>query len=228
MKQVLLFSLLLLVKTAAAQIIPVGENSSDIEDATFNKAIIHFIDGTDVEGIGKLDKVFLSQEEIIVFKIEEKDKDEKWTAKDVKGITIMTNDRVTHYEYLKVTKNSFTKLYEVVSEGNVTLYKKRTVHITYNATSATTYSTVPLGQSGMTASIPSTTFSSGGTTRESITYYVKRENEPYPTKIKDNYIKSLAAYMKDCDIMVKKIKNHEYNFRQLGDLVDYYNDNCGS
>ena len=63
---------------------------------------------------------------------------------------------------------------------------------------------------------------------ENVVYYMKRESEGYPTKIKDNYIKATAEYMKDCEVLVEKIKNHEYNFGQLKDLVDYYNANCGN
>ena len=65
------------------------------------------------------------------------------------------------------------------------------------------------------------------TSLKNVSFYIQRENEPYPTKIKDNYIKSFADYMKDCDVMVEKIKNHEYDFSMLKELVDYYNANCG-
>ncbi|QBZ97767.1 hypothetical protein [Flavobacterium sangjuense] len=194
----------------------------------FQKAIIHFNDSTSIEGIGRLKTIFTSQEEVIIFKIEEKDKDETWTVKEAQGITIVSDDEVIHYEYLKVTKNSYAELYEVVTEGDVKLYKKRRVYRNSGTTTSTTSKSVPIGNTGRTAGIPSTTTSSGiPTENEKLTYYVKRENEPYPTKIRDNYIKSFAEYMKDCDVAVEKIKNHEYNFSELKDLVDYYNANCG-
>ncbi|WP_333601338.1 hypothetical protein [Flavobacterium sp.] len=175
----------------------------------FEKAILHFNDGTSVEGIGKLKAVFTSKEEVIVFKIEEKDKDETWTVKDVTGITIIKEGEIVHYEYLKVSKYSFSELYEVVTEGSVKLYRKRSK-----------YYATDMDRAGHT-DIPS------NKAIEKTTYYLKRENEEYPTKVKDNYIKSVADYMKDCDVMVEKIKNHEYNLSELKDLVDYYNANCG-
>jgi hypothetical protein len=198
------------------------------EKTEFEKAIIHFNDGTSIEGIGRLKTIFTSQEEVIIFKIEEKDKDETWTVKDAKGITIISDEGVTDYEYLKVSKNSFAELYEVVTEGNITLYKKSSKRRASSITTSTTYTSVPIGNTGQTASVPSTTNSlNGETENENQVYYVRRENDPYPTKIRDNYIKSFVEYMKDCNVMVEKIRNHEYNFSQLKDLVDYYNANCG-
>lgn len=207
----------------------IGIGVFDYEKTEFEKAIIHFNDGTSIEGIGRLKTSFISQEEVIIFKIEKKDKDETWTDKDAKGITIINDEGIIDYEYLKVNKNSFVKLYEVVTEGTIKLYKKRKTYNTSGiTTTSTTFTNVPIGNSGKTASIPSTTnYSSNSSEYERLIYYIKRENEPYPTKVGDNYIKSFAEYMKDCEVMVEKIKNHEYNFSQLGDLVDDYNANCG-
>ena len=199
------------------------------EKTEFQKAIIHFNDSTSIEGIGRLKTIFTSKEEVIIFKIEEKDKDETWTVKDALGITIISDDEVTHYEYLKVTKNSFAELYEVVTEGDVRLYKKRRVYRTSATTTSTTSRSVPIGSTGRTASIPSTTTSPGiPAENEKLTHYVKREGEPYLTRIRDNYIKSFAEYMKDCEVMVEKIKKHDYDFSMLKELVDYYNANCGN
>lgn len=205
------------------------------EKTTFEKAIIHFKDGTDIEGIGRLKTIFTSKEEVIIFKIEEKDKDETWTYKDAKGITIISDEGIKEYEYLKVTKNSFAELYEVVTDGNVKLYKK-----------IKTYSKNPYKLVVPTIAVNGPGNASGGmkdinnqynngvnnndddaTSLKNASFYVQRENELYPTKIKDNYIKSFAEYMKDCDVLVEKVKNHEYNFSELKDLVDYYNANCG-
>jgi hypothetical protein len=199
------------------------------EKTSFEKAIIYFNDETSIEGIGRIKTIFMSQEEVIIFKIEEKDKDETWTYKDVKGITLISEDEgVTDYEYLKVTKNSFPEIYEVVTEGDVKLYKKTTKFRTSGTTTSTTYNSVPMGNTGKMASIPSTTTFIGMASEiENAVYYVKRKSEPFPTKIRDNYIKSFANYMKDCEVIIEKIKNHEYNLSNLKDLVDYYNANCG-
>ncbi len=233
MKQLLLISLLFLAKMVAAQNIAVAIDIP--EKTTFEKAIIHFKDGTDIEGIGRLKTIFTSKEEVIIFKIEEKDKDETWTYKDAKGITIISDEGIKEYEYLKVTKNSFAELYEVVTDGNVKLYKK-----------IKTYSKNPYKLVVPTIAVNGPGNASGGmkdinnqynngvnnndddaTSLKNASFYVQRENELYPTKIKDNYIKSFAEYMKDCDVLVEKVKNHEYNFSELKDLVDYYNANCG-
>jgi hypothetical protein len=226
MKQFLVISLLFLAKMVAAQNIAIGIDPSDLEKTTFEKAIIHFKDGTDIEGIGRLKTIFTSKEEVIIFKIEEKDKDETWTYKDASGITIISDDEIKHYEYLKVTKNSYAELYEVVTEGNVKLYKKIK---TYSKNPAklvvpTIAANAPGGMNNIKNGYENP---DDDTSLKNASFYVQRENEPYPTKIRDNYIKSFAEYMKDCDVAVEKIKNHEYNFGQLKDLVDYYNANCG-
>lgn len=230
MKKLLFIALIFVIHSNYSQKITpsIGIGIPISEKTKFEKAIIHFNDGTSIEGIGRLKTIFTSQEDVIIFKIEEKDKDETWTVKDALGITIISDEGVTDYEYLKVTKSSFAELYEVVTEGNVKLYKKSKTFRSSGTTSTTTYRSVPIGNTGRMASIPSTTTQPGiATEKESSTYYVKRENETYPTKIRDNYIKSFAEYMKDCDVMVEKIRNHEYNLNELKDLVDYYNANCG-
>ena len=193
-----------------AQNISIGLNPAVFEKTSFEKAIIHFKDGTDIEGIGRLKTIFTSQEDVIIFKVEEKDKDETWTVKDVEAITIISDDDgIKDYEYLKVSKSSFAELYEVVTDGTVKLYKKSlTTNMVFPATGIN--------------NIPQST------TVKNVVYYLKREKEPYPTRIRDNYIKATAEYMKDCEVMVEKIKNHEYNYIQLKDLVDYYNANCGN
>lgn len=228
MKQFLVISLLFLVKMVTAQNIAIGLDRSDLEKTSFEKAIIHFNDGTSLEGIGRLKTIFTTKEEVIIFKIEEKDKDETWTVKDATGITILSDDGVKDYEYLKVTKNSYAELYEVVTDGTIKLYKKV----------KTSKNPAKLVLPTLAANVPGATNNSlhnGGENPsfnqekpENVVYYMKKETEAYPTKIKDNYIKATAEYMKDCDVLVEKIKNHEYNFSQLKDLVDYYNANCGN
>lgn len=226
MKQLLLVSLLFFAKMAAAQNIAIGLDRSDFEKTSFEKAIIHFNDGTSIEGIGRLKTIFTSKEEVIIFKIEETDKDETWTYKDATGITIISDEGIKDYEYLKVTKNSFAELYQVVTEGSVKLYKKIK---TYSKNPAklllpTLAANAPGGMNNIRHGYQNP---DDATSLKNASFYVQRENEPYPTKIKDNYIKSFAEYMKDCDVMVEKIKNHEYDFSMLKDLVDYYNANCG-
>jgi len=227
MKKFLLSSFLFFINFIFAQNIAIDIDLSDLEKTKFEKAIIHFNDGTSLEGIGRLKTIFTSKEEVIIFKIEDKDKDETWTVKDAIGITIITDDGVQDYEYLKVSKNSFAELYEVVNEGTVKLYKKI----------KTSKNPIKFVLPTILANYPGVTnnpIQNGGRNSsfdqqrpENVIYYMKKETELYPTKVRDNYIKSIAEYMKDCEFMVEKIKKHTYNYNQLKDLVDYYNANCG-
>lgn len=212
MKKISILCFLLLVHLCIAQTTTPLSNIV-VEKIVFKKAIIHFDDNTSVEGLGRLKTIFSSKEDVIIFKIEENDKDETWTVKDAKGITIISDDGVIDYEYLKVSKNSFTELYEVVTEGTVKLYKKRTDN----------YSSVDVGKVSFTEETPDNDFNIA----KKAIYYLKKETEIFPTKIKDNYIKSTAEYMKDCEFIVERIKSHKYNYNQIKELVDDYNANCG-
>lgn len=204
MKHFLVLFLSVLANLLTAQTVPTDLNL--FTKAEFETAIIHFNDGTSIEGIGRLKTVFTSREEVIVFKIKEADKDEIWTVKDVSGITIISEDGdAIHYEYLKVSKSSFAELYEVVTEGFVKLYKKR--HIVTPSKSSPNFPEVTTG-------------------REVSTYYLKKETDTYPTKLKG--LKTLSEYMKDCEIVLERIMERRYNDDNYKEAVDNYNANCGA
>ena len=211
MIRLLIFYFIFQFQTSLCQEISVGVKIP--KKNPLEKAIIYFNDSTSLEGFGRLKTIFSSKEEVIIFKVEESDKDEVWTYKDVIGITIISEDDIIHYEYLKIKKYSFPELYEVVTEGTIKLYKiKKDNSIEVNM--------YPQANN-------SSNINKGNLKIEKEIYYLKKETEEYPTKIKDNYIKALAEYMKDCDFLVEDIKNHKYNYSQIKDLVEEYNANCG-
>ena len=183
--------LLVLTNFLNAQSRTVVASKSIIKNNEFKTAIILLNDGTSVDGIGKLKSILTTREEVIIFKKDENDKDKVWTAKDVKGITIIDDDEVRVYKYLKVSKYSFPELYEVVVDGFVTLFEKIIVNVIRETPNDSNFN------------IPSVR------SYEKRTYYLKKEQDEFPTKIKDNYIKSTSEYFKDCDPLVRKIKNHE-------------------
>lgn len=201
--------LLVITNFINAQSRTVVASKSMVENNEFKTAIIHLNDGTSVDGIGKLKTILTTREEVIVFKKDENDNDKTWTSKDVKGITIIDDDEVRDYQYLKVSKYSFPELYEVIVDGFVILYEKIKISVIRET----------LEDSNLNS--PSVR------SYEKKTYYLKKEQEEFPTKIKDNYIKSISEYMKDCDPLVRKIKNHEYDYSMIKEIVEYYNDICG-
>ena len=201
--------LLVITNFINAQSRTIVASKSMVENEEFKTAIIHLNDGTSVDGIGKLKTILTTREEVIVFKKDENDNDKTWTSKDVKGITIIDDDEVRDYQYLKVSKYSFPELYEVIVDGFVILYEKIKISVIRET----------LEDSNLNS--PSVR------SYEKKTYYLKKEQEEFPTKIKDNYIKSTSEYMKDCDPLVRKIKNHEYDYSMIKELVEYYNDICG-
>lgn len=209
MKAIFLF-ILFSFNVINAQKVSIGIGSGAYSRDDFSEAIIHFNDGTSIAGIGRLNMIATSREDIIEFKVSEEDKADQWRADEVKGITIVFDEKVVQFEFLKVSKYSFSEIYEVITEGSVKLYRNRKNKFS------------PTSSMNSDGSIQS----SGGNSKRNI-YYMKRESEEFPTRIKDNYIKSTTEYMKDCPVIVDKIKNHEYNYSQIPELVDYYNANCG-
>lgn len=225
MKQGILLFFFLTTNFISAQTVSTDLNI--LKKPEFNRAIIYFNDGSSLEGVGRLKTIFTSREEVIIFKIDENDKDETWTYKDVNGITIIYDEGVIHYEYLKSSKYSFPELYEVVTEGTIKLYKKRFVmkegkfpSVNNNQMFFNSSGTINPTNTNPSIQFPAKEI-------EKSIYYLKKETEEFPTKIKDNYIKSFAEYMKDCDYLVEDIRNHKYNLSQFKNLVDEYNANCG-
>lgn len=180
---------------------------SDNLSTDFHKAIIHFNDGESMEGIGRIKTVLTSREEVVVFKLKEEEKGDIWTVKDITGITLIINDKEVKFEYHKTSKYSFAELYEVIVNGKIKLYKGTSIKKFSKQDTANpdfkSYNTV-----------------------ETFTYFLKRDSDEFLVKVKDNYIKSTADFMKDCDWMVKRIKNHTYSYEKLQDLVMDYNDFC--
>lgn len=197
--------LLIITHFVSAQSPNVTVNKSIFGDKEFNKATIHFNDGTSAEGLGRLKTIFTSREEVIVFKSDENQNEKIYTVKDVKGITIEKEEDIREYEFLKVSKNSFPELYEIVVEGYIMLYRKVRSH-EYYYTKDNQHEYI---------------------SQEKTTYYLKKEGDQFPTRIKDNYIKSISEYMKDCESLVRRVNNHEYDYSMIKDIVNYYNDICG-
>lgn len=224
MKQVILLFFFFSTNFISSQTVSTDLNF--FEKPEFNQAIIYFNDGTSLEGVGRLKTVLTSKEEVIVFKIDKTDADEIWTYKDVNGITIIYEDEIIHYEYLKVNKNSFPELYEVVTEGTIKLFKKRTIKKYLSSSTLPSNNGIETSKGFNLNQKTSETFVNPKEV-ENTTYYLKKDAEEFPTKVKDNYIKSFVEYMKDCDFLVEDIKNHKYNLGQLKELVDEYNANCG-
>jgi hypothetical protein len=169
------------------------------------EAILFFKDGTSIKGLGMIKKAndfasFRSRDKIL-FRVTENEKPDLWTSEDVKGITFLYFENSRIMEYLKVDKYEKMELLEVVTDGAVKLYKQTKIVDVY--------------------------LTSGGMAKAEVeAYYLKKESEEYPTIVKDNYIKSTSKYFSDCELLVKKIKNHEFTFDTIDKLVNFYNDIC--
>ena len=60
--------------------------------------------------------------------------------------------------------------------------------------------------------------------------YLKRKSDeiarPVHEGIFNNWKKSMSEYFKDCDALVRKIKENKFDSMHMKEIVEYYNDIC--
>lgn len=179
------------------------------------EAILHFNDGTDLEGYGMIKGVgVIGDKEVIKFRISSDGKADIWDSSMVDGITFTTQGQMEEFRYVKLSKVSLNpRLLKVLCIGDVMLY----------------------GDIGRSISIggiynvkknKSSTYDDEES--KSIDLYVRRDTEDYPTKLTGflNWKKKTKEYFKDCAALIEKISHKEYSWNTLPELVDYYNDYC--
>jgi len=192
------------------------------------KMTLYFKDGTTNTGYVEFKK------KEVKFRAKQKGKKEKFDYVLLDSASTPINPRAkrqrkpkTVYFLPEGEKQKKIGVYEIVSTGKVTLYKK---------TNIAGYSTVwtPTGAAGLGGpSIPM----SGG---KHVAYGLKKSNESSITilggkdtsiafiTIADSFKNHSEKYFSDCPILVENIKNKKQGFRQsdLKKIVIYYNTQC--
>jgi hypothetical protein len=179
------------------------------------EAIIHFNDGSSIEGFAKIDK-----KDKIFFKISKTDEPTEWTYDDVTGVTFLGFEYSIKFEYVRLDKYQKPKLLELVTDGNVKLFRHNYYLVGLLEINIFPYLEKYYNQKDNLYN-PFRNYKN-----EKRDYYLKRDSEEFPTKIKDNYIKSTSIYFSDCEVLVRKIKKHEFSFEKIEEIVEYYNDIC--
>lgn len=156
------------------------------------EATLHFKDGQEsIRGYGEI-----FQFNKIRFSLDFEGESSIWTGDIVKGITFHEFERDIDFEY------TFTKsfkrsqvLLRVLVFGEVTLYYKPVI---INSPMQTEYGNYFVHYISSQYKINR--------------YYVRRNSEPYATRLKGNF--------------KKRIKNHQFRWSTLPELVEYYNNFC--
>jgi hypothetical protein len=189
-------------------------------------AKIFFADGDTLDGLGMIFRPAMAMpgsETKIKFRLSLDAEPDIWTYREITRIEFYEFNQKRVFEYLLFPPYKTPELLEVVTEGEVKLYA------TFEATNninpiAGNGATVSAG--GQTMGIPGLGFAID---LAKASYYVKRKTDAKPFAIGGglrNWAKNAQAYFKDCPLLVRKIKQHEFLKSEIKEVVDFYNDIC--
>ncbi|WP_370390455.1 hypothetical protein [uncultured Winogradskyella sp.] len=154
-----------------------------------------------LRGVGGNNKIFYKKTKEIKKKL-------KFKKELVDYFIIKNNNgKTVKFAYVKTSKKNL-KLFQVLIEGKVSLYLKKGVQNMY------------LDNGNSTTIIQN----------DIDLYYVKKENEPYASNrffanVFKSFKKTAGKYFSDCDNVVRKIENDEFNSDDLYEIIEEYN-NC--
>jgi len=143
---------------------------------------------------------------------------EYWDYETISKIEFHGFNLTETYEYIDIKSSIIPVLLELVTEGEVSLYRKeKTRWIGSNIPGIKDEN----GQNGSPGSARKTTIT---------TNYLKRENEQFPICLNYGIInpwkKRTINFLSDCPTLIKKIKTNEFRQIHLQEIVEYYNDFC--
>jgi hypothetical protein len=173
-----------------------------------DQAKLIFIDETELEGYATIKK------NKILFRLTLKDIADEWDENMVKKIVFYGYNTVFIYEYLQINERDKPRLFEVVTEGEVTLYSD----FTRDKNGWNNW------QDNIRSPMRSFNFFDGNVDMPDI--YIKRDFEEYPVDLNHNFKNQIIDYFSDCEVLVEKIKTGKLRKTQINEIVDYYNDNC--
>lgn len=170
----------------------------------YREATIIFNDSTSIKGFAEI------KNNEIYFKLKQEAKPDKWSYDIAKGIIFSGYGFSEKFEYLKFGKHSKPKIFEVIEEGNINLYRESRMYYTSNGN--TTAGKLP------------TNFSTYEFTTE--TFYVKKKSEEFATEISFSFKTTAKKYFSDCEKIIEKIRNGKFTRKNIPDMVFYYNEYC--
>ncbi len=174
--------------------------------AQTEEAILYFNDGTSVPGYARI------KNNRIKFRVSLDSKADFWGYEMIEKVEFETFFGPKIFRYIKVNDINNPILMEIVTEGHVSLYRKR--KITWGHESLAT----PIG-------IPDHIKKT-----EKNTNFLIREGEDFPSCLNCDFLnrwkKRTIDFLSNCPGLVEKIKTGVYGEDDLKDIVEYYNDFC--
>lgn len=173
-----------------------------------DQAKLIFIDETELEGYATI------KNNKILFRLTLKDVAEEWDENMVKQVIFYGYNTVFIYEYLQINERVKPRLFEVVTEGEVTLYSD--------------FIRDKNGWNNLQDNIrsPMRSFNFFDPNADMPDIYVKRDFEEFPVDLNHNFKNQIMDYLSDCEVLVEKIKNGKLRKTQIDEIVNYYNDYC--
>jgi len=172
------------------------------------EATIFFNDGESFEGYGSL------RNNKIKFRLSLDDKGEYWDYETISKIEFHGFNLTETYVYLKIKENTKPILIELVTDGEVSLYKQET---TYSAGNNIQTDPVNFGKIPSGAGLAHTT--------SKTTSYLKRETDKLPTRLNgiifNKWKKLTIVFLSDCPSLIDKIKTNEFREKHLKEIVEY-------
>lgn len=166
------------------------------------EATIFFKDGDSLNGYAMI------KNEKIKFRLSLDDKPDTWDEESVYKVEFYGFNIIKTYVYMKPNKYEKTRLFELLVDGEVSLYLEGFSHF------VNTSPNMP-GSSQIV---------------DKVYNYVKRKTDEYPTCINcfplESWKKKTLVFFKDCPNLIKKIKSNELREIHLVDIVYFYNDYC--
>jgi hypothetical protein len=198
-------------------------------------ARVFFIDGTSKKGLG------LIAGNKVKFRLKSEDKWERLTSKELLGVEFYEDDYTVLYEYIQLPKTSWLTLVEVVTEGEITIYYLYTpsssfqfnnintpdinhtvTYTNFSNWNNPTHDTFSVNVPGTSAPVD--------LSKSKQDIYFLRKSSGEITKIRTdlliNWKKRMSKYFQDCDALVRKIQNNEFDTTKIKEMVEFYNDIC--
>jgi hypothetical protein len=169
------------------------------------EATIFFKDGDSIQGYG------LIKNNKIKFRVSLNGKSDFWTFRMVEKIEFETFFGIKIYEYIKLNKDRVPILMELITKGEVSLYRQ------------TDSSWV------LDTNFPENNFPNNRIVTNETNFLV-RKNSDYTSCLNcglfNKWKKRTIHFLIDCPTLVQKIKKNEFREIHLKEIVEYYNDFC--
>lgn len=175
-----------------------------------HKAILYFLDGTDISGYAtlKFDKesFYGMPQDKIVFRVSKDEEADTWDEESVSKVVFTDFEFPRTFEYVEIKTFNVSEYYllELLVSGEVNLY----------ADAMEAWKMKPAKEDEGTLPIPDEKY-----------LRVKRKNETKLTAFGGSKRK-IASYFYECPGIIERLNSNVFNVRTLMDIVEYYNDLC--